>query len=46
MVDFNKSPAQIGALTADILKMLLWRAVDSQRSAEADVDHDAEVAQG
>jgi len=30
MVDFEQSPEQIGALTADILKMLLWRAVDAQ----------------
>ncbi len=33
MVDFNQTPAQIGALTADILKVLLRRAVDEQRSA-------------
>ncbi len=46
MVDFNQSPAQIGALAADILKMLLWRAVDAQQSVETDIDDDAEVAQG
>jgi AcrR family transcriptional regulator len=46
MVDFNQSPAQIGSLTADILKMLLWRAVNSQHSVEADIGNDAEVAQG
>ena len=36
MVDFDQTPAQIGALTADILKMLLWRAVEAQRSREGD----------
>lgn len=30
MVDFNQTPAQIGALTAQILKGLLWRAVEAQ----------------
>ena len=29
MVDFHQTPAEIGALTADILKILLWRAVDA-----------------
>ena len=33
MADFDKTPAQIGALTADILKTLLQRAVQAQRSA-------------
>ena len=46
MVDFDQSPAQIGALTADILKVLLWRAVLSQNSAEADIGHRDEVAEG
>jgi hypothetical protein len=32
IVDFDQTPAQIGALTARILKMLLWRAVETQRS--------------
>ncbi len=32
MIDFEHIPAQIGALTADILKVLLRRAVDAQRS--------------
>ncbi len=31
MADFDQTPAQIGALTADILKTLLWRAVQTQR---------------
>jgi AcrR family transcriptional regulator len=30
MIDFDQTPAQIGALTADILKMLLRRAVQAQ----------------
>ena len=34
MVDFDQTPAQIGALTAAILKMLLWRAVEAQHSEE------------
>jgi len=37
MVDFDQTPVQVGALTADILKMLLWRAVDAQRD-RADAD--------
>jgi AcrR family transcriptional regulator len=37
MVDFDQTPAQIGALTADILKELLRRAVDAQRE-RADAD--------
>jgi len=32
MVDFNQTPAQIGSLTADILKALLRRAVEVQCS--------------
>jgi len=36
MVDFDKTPAQIGALTADHLKMLLWRAIEAQHSREGD----------
>jgi len=34
MVDFDKTPAQIGALTADNLKVLLWRAIEAQPSQE------------
>ena len=37
MADFERTPAQIGALTADILKTLLHRAVQAQRSAGTDV---------
>jgi AcrR family transcriptional regulator len=33
MVDREMSPAQIGALTADISRTLLWRAVAEERSA-------------
>jgi len=36
MIDFDQSPGQIGALTADIVKILLWRAVEAQRSREGD----------
>jgi len=32
MVDFDQTPAQIGVLTADILKVLLRRSVDHQHS--------------
>ncbi len=32
MIDFDQTPAQIGALTADTLKLLLRRAVDAQRA--------------
>ena len=37
MRDFDQTPAQIGALTADILKTLVQRAVQAQRSAVGDV---------
>jgi AcrR family transcriptional regulator len=37
MRDFDRTPAQIGALTADILKTLVQRAVQAQRSAGGDV---------
>jgi AcrR family transcriptional regulator len=46
MVDFDQSPAQIGTLTADILKVLLRRAVISQNSAETVVGHGDDVAEG
>ena len=36
MVDFDQTPAQIGALTADILKVLLRRAVELQGPSGAD----------
>lgn len=32
MVDFDRTPAEIGELTADILKIVLWRALEDQRS--------------
>jgi AcrR family transcriptional regulator len=35
MVDFDQTPAQIGALTADIFKALLRGAVEAQRSGDA-----------
>jgi AcrR family transcriptional regulator len=34
MVDFDQRPDQIGTLSADILKMLLKRAIGAQRSSE------------
>lgn len=34
-INFDQTPAQIGALTADILKMLLRRAIEEQRSDES-----------
>ena len=33
MTDFDQTPAQIGVLTADILKMALGRALQEQRAA-------------
>jgi AcrR family transcriptional regulator len=46
MVDFEQTPAQIGTLTADILKLLVWRAVDAQRLARDDKVAGAEVGRG
>ena len=43
MIDFDQTPAQIGALTANILKVLLRRAVQVQRSAGGDVATDADA---
>jgi hypothetical protein len=37
MADFDRTPIQIGSLTADILKMLLHLAIQAQRSARTDV---------
>jgi AcrR family transcriptional regulator len=34
MVDFDQTPAAIGALTADILKAVLWRCVQHQPSSD------------
>ncbi|HEY5025212.1 MAG TPA: hypothetical protein VII76_09565 [Acidimicrobiales bacterium] len=36
MVYFDQTPSEVGALTADILKMLLWRAIEAQVSWEGD----------
>jgi len=33
-VDFDQTPAQVGGLTAGIMKMLLWRAIEAQPSRE------------
>ncbi len=40
MVDFDCTPSQIGALTADLLKMRLRQAVERQRSSRGDHAHD------
>ncbi len=45
MVDFERTPAQIGVLTADIIKALLWRAVEAQHSG-GDAAINAEGTQG
>jgi AcrR family transcriptional regulator len=45
MIDFDLTPAQIGVLTSDILKVLLRSAVDSQASAQGDDQIDGEVAE-
>ena len=45
MVDFDRSPAQIGELTAEILKTLLWRAINAQ-SPGADGAPDVDVTKG
>jgi hypothetical protein len=36
MIDFEQTPEQIGRLTADTVKMVLWREVDAQRRATRD----------
>ncbi len=36
MVDFEQTPTQVGVLTAGILKMFLWHAIESQPSQEGD----------
>jgi AcrR family transcriptional regulator len=46
MVDFNQTPAQIGLLTANILKGLLRRAVEAQLSGPGDVSTDVDGAAG
>jgi hypothetical protein len=42
MVDFELTPAQIGTLTADTLKMLLWRAIEAQGSVRGNDATDAD----
>jgi len=44
MVDFDQSPEQIGTLTAEVLKMLLRRAVDAQRASDAVLPSDSDAA--
>jgi len=46
MVDFDRTPAQIGALTADILKVLLHRAVEMQGSSDPHDDSGADGGGG
>jgi AcrR family transcriptional regulator len=38
MVDFDHTPSQIGVLTADILKMIFWRAVHARQSLSQGAD--------
>lgn len=38
MTHFDQTPAQIGVLTANILKTLLWRAVEEQKLADGGGD--------
>jgi hypothetical protein len=45
MVDFDQVPTQVGALTAELLKTLLQRAVDAQRATEDALGTDAEAAE-
>ena len=45
MADFDQTPAQIGALTADILKVLLRRAVEAQASGGGQDSTDAAVGE-
>jgi AcrR family transcriptional regulator len=46
MIDFDRSPPQIGALTADLLKMLLRKAVAERRSSHGDGSTDAPSTPG
>jgi AcrR family transcriptional regulator len=39
-VDFDQSPARIGSLTAGLLRMLLWRAVEDQHARDGDIESD------
>lgn len=41
-VDFDQTPDRIGSLTADILKMLVWRAIQRQCAMEGEPDPMAE----
>jgi len=43
MIDFDKTPAEVGVLTADILKAFVLRAVEAQRTVE---DRDSADADG
>jgi AcrR family transcriptional regulator len=45
-IDFDQTPAQIGVITAEIVKMLLRRAVDSQRSAGGDGAREVDAGHG
>jgi len=45
MVDFDQVPAQVGALTAELLKTLLRRAVEAQRATEDALATDVEAAE-
>jgi hypothetical protein len=45
MIDFDQTPAQVGRLTADILKVVLRRAVEAQGAAGGDGATDADSAE-
>ena len=45
MIDFDLTPAQIGTVTAGILKVLLRSAVEAQDSAQGDHEIDDEVGE-
>jgi hypothetical protein len=45
MIDFDRTPSQIGALTAELLKMLLRRAVDASRASHDLGTTDADTVQ-
>jgi AcrR family transcriptional regulator len=43
MIDFDQTPAQVGELTADVLKLALTRALQDQRSTERSGATDMEL---
>jgi AcrR family transcriptional regulator len=45
MIDFDRTPSQIGALTAELLKMLLRRAVDASHASHGQGTTGADMVQ-